>query len=421
MSTPATSARFLKANPHALATILEASQTKSIISSKDIFDISGTKLWARNQPVSDALQRKLLDRQLREPMETCLLAEDGVTSYSLLENSEVLLKRDTPLAHMLKPYTPRLLHEIKHLPLHAVVQLLLTAAQVSKPHSFEHALMAMLLNGSLAMAHGDSIPQVRLAMLAGLMHDLGELYIAPEYGELDADRELSFESYQHLVVHPHVGHLLITQLTNYPATVARAIAEHHERLDGSGYPHCLQGDALSPLGKLTAVTEATLNSMRQPQSHLAHASVALRVIPGEFELDWVGFISQAVRTQPPLQAHLESTEIAYRWQALDHALQAAERSTEGLHKAAESAALKDAMGLAAHLLSRLRTGWNASGLWSQQDMTEQDVAELEAVEAELLYRLRCIQRAALLRCGTLSGQDAERMTQWGQALAALRS
>jgi HD-GYP domain-containing protein (c-di-GMP phosphodiesterase class II) len=421
MSTPATSARFLKANPHALATILEASQTKSIISSKDIFDISGTKLWARNQPVSDALQRKLLDRQLREPLETCLLAEDGVTSYSLLEDSEVLLQRDTPLAHMLKPYTQRLLLEIKHLPLHAVVQLLLTAAQASKPQSFEHALLAMLLNGSLAMAHGASTPNVRLAMLAGLMHDLGELYIAPEHGELDADRDLSFESYQHLVVHPHVGQLLITQLTNYPANVARAIAEHHERLDGSGYPHCLMGDAISPLGKLTAVTEAALNSMRQPRSQLAHASVALRVVPGEFDLTWVGFISQTVRTQPPLQAQLEISEIAYRWQALDHALQAAERSTEALHQSAQSAALKDAMGLAEHLLSRLRTGWNASGLWSQQDMTEQDVAELEAVEAELLFRLRGIQRAALLRAGTLTGDDAERVTQWGQALAALRN
>ena len=35
---------FSTANPHALATILEASQTKSIIASRDIFDISGTKL-----------------------------------------------------------------------------------------------------------------------------------------------------------------------------------------------------------------------------------------------------------------------------------------------------------------------------------------------------------------------------------------
>jgi len=104
---------------------------------------------------------------------------------------------------------------------------------------------------------------------------------------------------------------------------------------------------------------------------------------------------------------------------LDQALQAAERSTEALHKVAQSTALKDATALAAHLLSRLRTGWNASGLWSQQDMTEQDVAELEAVEAELLFRLRGIQRAALLRAGSLQGDDVHRIHEWGHSLAVL--
>jgi HD-GYP domain-containing protein (c-di-GMP phosphodiesterase class II) len=66
-------------------------------------------------------------------------------------------------------------------------------------------------------------------MLCGLTHDLGEMYIASAHGEADADRALDFVSYQQLVVHPHVGSLLISQLTNYPASMARAVAEHHER------------------------------------------------------------------------------------------------------------------------------------------------------------------------------------------------
>ena len=41
----------------------EASETRRIIAATDIFDLAGTKLWARNQPVSAELQRKLLDRK----------------------------------------------------------------------------------------------------------------------------------------------------------------------------------------------------------------------------------------------------------------------------------------------------------------------------------------------------------------------
>ena len=47
---------FGSANPHALAAILEASETRRIIAATDIFDLAGTKLWARNQPVSASLQ-----------------------------------------------------------------------------------------------------------------------------------------------------------------------------------------------------------------------------------------------------------------------------------------------------------------------------------------------------------------------------
>lgn len=416
MSQPERSARFLKANPHALSAILEASQTKSIISSKDIFDISGTKLWARDLPVSEALQRKLLDRQLREPLETCLLAEDGVTSHSLLAFTEELIEQDGPLFPVYKPYASRLLTEIQHLPLHSVVQLLLTACQESKPEAFEHAVQAMLLNGALSMSQNASTPNLRLAMLAGLLHDVGEMYIAPEHGEADADQTLSVESYRHLVVHPHVGQLLIAQVTNYPPAIARAIAEHHERLDGSGYPHCLHDGDLSPLGTLTAVTEATLNAVRKPNHRLAHASAALRVIPGEFDLTWMGLISDCVRQQAPLKARTENAEIAHRLQGLDNAMQAAERSAQELLQDAQFPNLRPALELAVYLLSRLRIGWNTSGLWSQQSMAEQDAAEVEAVENELLFRLHSIQRAAFLQAGELPDVQAKRLGQWCELL-----
>ncbi|HJV60653.1 MAG TPA: hypothetical protein VJ743_06885, partial [Albitalea sp.] len=114
MSSSTARTGFLTANPHALATILEASQTKSIIAARDIFDVSGTKLWAREQPVSQALQRKLIDRQLRHPLESCLIAENGVTGRSLLQSVESLLERDTPLAPLLRQHADEIVHAAAH-------------------------------------------------------------------------------------------------------------------------------------------------------------------------------------------------------------------------------------------------------------------------------------------------------------------
>jgi len=416
MNAPAQPQNFSTANPHALATILEASHTKSIIASRDIFDISGTKLWARDLPVSQALQRKLLDRQLRHPLETCLLAEDGVSAHSLVQSLQVLLERDTPLAPLLRPHAAKLLREAAYLPLHSVAQLLLTAGQASRPESFEHALQAMALNGALTIAHGGSAQDLRLAMLCGLLHDLGEMYIAPEFGEADADRALDFQNYQHLVVHPHVGKLLLEQLTDYPAVVARAVAEHHERLDGSGYPHCLLREQLSMQGRQLAVTEAVLAVLRGECPQLARASVALRVVPGEFDLGWVGAVSYASRQEPPLQASLSRDDIQMRLTLLDAALQTAHVGIVALASNAQSQALMDALTLAQHLLARLRKGWNASGLWIEGAVTVQDAAEVEAVEQELLFRLRGIHSATLLRAGKLPAADLQSLTLLGEQL-----
>jgi HD-GYP domain-containing protein (c-di-GMP phosphodiesterase class II) len=318
-SSARSSEHFSVANPHALATILEASQTKSIIASRDIFDMAGTKLWARNLPVSQALQRKLLDRQLRQPLESCLMAEDGVTAHSIVGSLEFLLAHDTPLSVLLKPHADKLVKAASHLPLHSVAQLLLTAGQASRPETYEHAIEAMALNGALAISNGGGAHELRIAMLCGLLHDLGEMYIDPRHGEGDADRTLDYQSYQQLVVHPHVGKLLIEQLTDYPPVMARAIAEHHERLDGSGYPQRLKREAMSPQGRLLAVTEAALNVQRGEHPHLARVSVALRVVPGEFDLHWVGMISHAARLQPELRPTHSLGEIQQRLGRLDGA------------------------------------------------------------------------------------------------------
>jgi hypothetical protein len=416
MNLSAQTQSFTTANPHALAAILQASETQAIIASRDIFDISGIKLWARDQPVSQALQRKLLDRQLRHPLETCLLAEDGVSAHTLVQSLEEMLDRDTPLTPLLRPHTAQLLKEARQLPLHPVAQLLLTAGRAARPESFEHALQAMALNGALGIAHGGSPQALRLAMLCGLLHDLGEMYIAPEHGEADADSTLDFQNYKHLVVHPHVGQLLLTQLTDYPATVARAVAEHHERLDGSGYPHRLQGEQISPMGRQLAVTESVLGSLRGESAQLARASVALRVVPGEFDLTWVGAVSDACHRQPPLQATASHEEMKWRLALLDASLQTAHVGIVALASAAQSQSLMDALTMAQHLLARLRVGWAASGLWVGGEFAVQDAAEIEAVEQELLFRLRSIHRATLLSAGKLPAGDLQSLNLLGEQL-----
>ena len=279
-------------NPEVLQAIVKAGETYSIIASQDIVDVRGLKLWAKGQPVSAALQQRLLDRKLQRPLEACLAVEDGVTLFGLHDDLQAFLGSDAPLGLALRPWAPVLLAQVKQLPLHSVAQLLLTTALATRPDTLPHAVTAMALAGAMASSR-NTLVDTRLAMLGGLLHDIGEVYIQPQY--LGGDSALDLIGHKHMVVHPRVAQMLLHDTTDYPQLLCRAIGEHHERLDGSGYPARLLAPDISPLGRLLAVVEVVLGVLQARRAPITHASFALRVVPGEFVPQWIGSRSQSSR------------------------------------------------------------------------------------------------------------------------------
>jgi hypothetical protein len=418
MRPPKVSDHFATANPHALSVILEASETRSIIAACDIFDIQGIKLWARHRPVSRDLQQRLMDRALSQPLETCLLAEDGVSTRTLALGLRDLVQNPGPLQALLKPQGSALLQGVMAVRLHPVVQLLLSAVETSQAPRFAHAVDAMAVAGALMAARGGDVKQVAQAMTVGLLHDVGEMYIDPAHGEAEIGHTQDVETYRQLLVHPHIGQLLISQLTDYPKDIARAVAEHHERMDGSGFPNRLDGTQMSTLGKLMSTVEAALAALRQPEATLQHASVVLRAVPGEFDDHLLGPLAAAARSEPALQAQRSLQELQAHLAAFDATLNDAVARLEDLMRRHNSASLLEAGELARHLLSKLRGGWNESGLWCLAAIGTEQAAEAEAVQAALVARLHGIERAARLSAGPLlPPEDDEALGAWCQSLA----
>ena len=404
-----------QANPHALASILAASGRTQVVASHDIVDETGIKLWSKSQPVSPELQQKLLDRKLRQPLEACLRAPDGVDAQVLLAQTLAILDGDGVLGAVLRPWAAELQQAVAGLHIHPTAQLLLTALKENREAALDHACESMLLAGAIALSSRSSASELSITLLGGLLHDIGELYIQPDF--LEPDWQMTPDSYRHLVVHPRIADRTLTRMTDYPPELCRGVGEHHERGTGMGYP--THARALSHLGGRLSAVEAIVGILANSRcAPWAHASLALRLIPGEFSAEACAFVSKIERNErerldvSPL-ATVPAQEIWEESQRLRAAVQFSLGESLRLAIAAESVRVSATAKLAAHLLQQLSRACNALGLWAHRDWVGSNLQEVQAANGEIAFRLQAIERIATWLDTNLNAQEsAELQAVW---------
>lgn len=67
--------------------------------------------------------------------------------------------------------------------------------------------------------------------------------------------KLTDAEYDEIKAHPEVGVAIVRELGGFDAVVQALVRDHHERLDGSGYPRGLAGDAISHEARILAVCD----------------------------------------------------------------------------------------------------------------------------------------------------------------------
>ncbi len=285
-------------NEHFMEHVARLSETHRIYAAEDIVDSNGMKLWAAGQEINADLRYKLVVRKLAKPLEASIRVEGGVDSAALDLAALRLVEENERLRTLLGPFANATLESVRTLRLHPAVVPLLTAAHENAPATFNHAVLAALLAGGIALRLGLNALNPTVT-LAGLLHDLGELYIDPEY--LHHQQSLSLAEWKQVAAHPRISQVVLEETTDYPRAVALAASEHHEREDGWGYPRHLRGGAISAAGKIVAVSEM-LSALLARDNAGARASLALRLVPGEFDPRLVALMSDFAHSSQDRQA-----------------------------------------------------------------------------------------------------------------------
>jgi len=117
-------------------------------------------------------------------------------------------------------------------------------------HSLNTAILSMVVARELALAPDDA----HMVGMAALFHDIGEVSddgeIQYKGGHLTQQQHLAHQR------HPQIGKRMLEKGFNFPGPSLEAIYQHHERMNGTGYPHKLTVDKIHNFAKIIMVVDA---------------------------------------------------------------------------------------------------------------------------------------------------------------------
>jgi putative two-component system response regulator len=128
------------------------------------------------------------------------------------------------------------------------------ARTVEKRDPYTAGHQARVADLSVAIAREAGLPEERIEglRLGAMIHDIGKVYLPAEI--LSRPGKLTALEFEMVKEHAQVGFDIVKDIT-LPWPVAQMILQHHERLDGSGYPNRLKGDEILVEARVIAVAD----------------------------------------------------------------------------------------------------------------------------------------------------------------------
>jgi len=307
---------------HYIKQLVATADSHSIETTEDIFNVNGMKLVSAGTRVDKSFYQKLVRYKLLKPIDTSLGIKHGVSidtiSDLMLENSV----KDDIIGILLKAFKDNTLpgQVIKGIKLNDSFSVKLTVTQERAPEKLTHSLQVALAAAYIGSCEQLETKALSRLMTAGLLHDLGEIHIDPRI--LDRNVALTPELRRQIYAHPIITYLIIKEFPEIPAEISRAVLEHHERLDGSGYPRGIKGEQISQFGRILAVADLIV-AMLSRSSDSSYLVTSMKLNTEKYDKDLllhVISLFKGTQIQDTGPAHKSKKQIAELWSTLANLL-----------------------------------------------------------------------------------------------------
>lgn len=382
---------------------MTVAEERQVEATEDIYSENGMKLVAKGYAINRSMRERLIEHKLIKPLEDCMAVSDGVTGKRCGEMAERMLDTYPVLRAMCtsdKRASPVKL--IADSTFAGRLQTLLTVYTEHQAGKLDHAVCVALVALSLTqrMMPGES-DALSVMLVAALSHDVGELYIDPKY--LQSGAELGPKEWRHIAAHPVIANNLLKDLTGLAKPAAALILDHHERLDGFGYPQGRRAGEVSESAQILAVAEMLGGMLDKGGGLLQQADVAVKLIHGEFGRPVIDVVSRTFYECREVDAATDNEALR---DALSRSRQLGERldgmiQVQANYKTMFDRASPPFKALWRHASERfesIRKAWSSTGLdvqpdgsWLSNESADMQ-REVAIILKEINWRLRELDR-----------------------------
>ena len=117
-----------------------------------------------------------------------------------------------------------------------------------------HVVDTCVLSLAMAIEHGVKTDQLKALGLGALLHDVGQLRLPLNL--LRKRTPFTEQDHRLIALHPEMSLAILSEASDIPQDTKTVVVQHHERLNGTGYPHGLKGQQISILSQLLSIADA---------------------------------------------------------------------------------------------------------------------------------------------------------------------
>ncbi len=219
-------------------------------------DNPGTVLWQKAIAEAGIAANIALPLKAASGVFGALTIYAGVADAFDPEEIELLIQLSNDLAFGIaalrdRAGRARLEHEMQA-GMRATIGALSGAVEARDAYTAGHQHRVANLAAAIAGEMGLSATQIEGILIAGQLHDIGKISVPAEF--LSKPSRLTKGEFEVVKGHVEAGYEILKDIL-FPWPIADMVRQHHERLDGSGYPLGLKADAILPESKILAVAD----------------------------------------------------------------------------------------------------------------------------------------------------------------------